>query len=89
MKRRTKIAVVCLAIAGGITLFLFAPVVYWFSLYGPLQASGQAHEYNVYRSLGCVTIGMGDTYGGINVVSAGQTIQSAFQLSCNRPIIPP
>ncbi len=64
MRRRTKVSIVVLAVAL-VGAFFFAPVVYWFST-GPYYEAYPHPSPNVtpvYRSLGCVTVGYGVSYG--------------------------
>jgi hypothetical protein len=59
MNRRRKIVIPCIIMTVGVALFLFAPVVFWYNP-GPLNLSPGPES--VFRSLGCTTLGLGDTY---------------------------
>jgi hypothetical protein len=76
MNQRTKVAITVVIVSGAVAFFLFAPVVYWFS-YGPAFFMPNPPHWNMYGSLGCVTIGWGDIY----------SVQG-LQLSCRSPPIP-
>jgi hypothetical protein len=65
MKMVRKIAVACTVVAVVVLVFFFAPIVYWFST-GPYYQAFPHPSLDVtpvYRSLGCVTLGVGDSYG--------------------------
>ena len=70
--------------------FLFAPVVYWFSCSSPIvPLSDNSQQWSVHNSLSCVAFGFGDTYGGFSITSSyDHSIQSTFELSYARPMIP-
>jgi hypothetical protein len=76
MNQRTKVAITVVILSGAVAFFLFAPVVYWFS-YGPGLAMQNPPHWDVYRSLGCATIGWGDVY----------SVQG-LQLTCRAPPTP-
>jgi hypothetical protein len=76
MRRATK-AIVGVVVIGLVAFFFLAPIVYWFSFVPILPQQNPPH-FDVYRSLGCVTIGWGDIY-------FGQGLQG-LQLTCIQPI---
>ncbi len=63
--RRRRALVVVIMIAVALLAFFLAPVAYWFSAGPEYQAypHPSMERTPVYRSLGCVTVGFGDTYG--------------------------
>jgi hypothetical protein len=61
MNQRTKIAIASVIIVGGLFSFLFAPVVYLYGYSLPVRESNRPYS-DVYESLGCMAIGIGDIY---------------------------
>lgn len=61
MERRAKVIVAGLVLAAGVMVFLFAPVIYVFSLHPGIYVR-PVPSYPVYVSLGCKTIGFGTIY---------------------------
>lgn len=57
-------AIACVVIVVVLASFFFAPIVFWFSTGPEYQAFPHPSQdiTPVYRSLGCVTVGYGDTY---------------------------
>ncbi|MDV3278355.1 MAG: hypothetical protein LYZ69_07805 [Nitrososphaerales archaeon] len=63
MRRMRKVAAIGIVVIV-VLAFFFAPVVFWFRAgptFQPLPHPSPAYT-NVYRSLGCVTLGFGDLY---------------------------
>ncbi len=68
MKRKNKIGIVGLAFVAVVAFFFLAPVFFWFNAYNPLaqvvgvpQPTTPSPLFSVYRSLGCMTLGLGYT----------------------------
>ena len=59
MKGRTKVVALIIAF-GLVALFFLAPVSFWFTIRG--GPVGYTSSAPVYRSLSCVTLGIGDLY---------------------------
>ncbi len=60
--------------------FFFAPVAYWFSS-GPGFYEQNPPHWNIYRSLSCVTLGVGVTY-------SQSPYYGGLRLSCSAPPLP-
>jgi hypothetical protein len=62
MRTTNKIGIAGLVSVGILAFFMFAPVFFWFNVYGPILTFPQPNKpiYSVYRSLGCVVFGFGD-----------------------------
>jgi hypothetical protein len=56
MRRSTKVAVAGLIVVAA--FFFLAPVAFWYNLGSPI--AGRTMSVSIYRSLGCVTLGVGD-----------------------------
>ena len=65
----------CLVIVG-IAFFLFAPVIYWYNA-SPFVSG----NFPVYHSLGCATVGFGDTYAS----TWFNTNSGFFEFGCQAP----
>ncbi len=66
---------ITVAVVIGLAAFFFAPAIYWCSITPTFDTQNPSH-WNVYRSLGCMTVGLGDTY----------SVQG-LQLTCSPPVI--
>jgi len=60
MRRNTKVAVVVIVVVLASLAFFLAPIAFWFNSGSPI--AGESAKMSVYRSLGCVTVGLGDLY---------------------------
>jgi hypothetical protein len=76
MMRRTK-AIVGLAVVVAVTFFFFVPVFYWFTFGPGVWYTQSPPHWNVYGSLGCITLGWGDIWSS----------QNGLQLNCEVPIV--
>ena len=58
-------AIAAIVVVASLAFFFLAPVVYWFSAGPEYQAypHPSLERTPVYRSLSCVTVGVGDIYG--------------------------
>ncbi len=60
MKKGTKGAVIAAVAVGLVLAFFLAPVFFFGDYYGTLL--GSRGRVSVYRSAGCIFLGIGDTY---------------------------
>ncbi len=81
MRRRRKVVLGAVAVAA-VAFFFLAPIVYWFSSSPPFNTQNPSPpRWTVYRSLGCVAVGVGDTYNQ-------SPYYGGFRLSCQSPPVP-
>jgi len=80
LHRKTKVALASLAVVVMLAFFL-APISYWFSQHGPLNGSNQTIV--AYRSLGCLLLGIGDSY-----YTAGDGLPAMFEFTCRTIVYP-
>jgi hypothetical protein len=86
MKRNKKVAVGVIIIAVGLFAFFFIPAFYWFSV-GPGYATPHPVYQPFYRSLGCMTVGLGDEYSAY-LAQAYFPNWYGLQLGCGIPPLP-
>ncbi len=63
MRTRSTVIVAGVIATAVLVAFFFAPVVFWYNAVGgPIMVGENPPKHPVYRSLGCVFFGYGDTY---------------------------
>jgi hypothetical protein len=79
MMRKRPVILGAVAVAA-LAIFFLLPAVYWFSS-GPGVNEPNPPRWNMYRSLSCLTLGIGDTYNQ-------SPHYGGLRLTCTAPPIP-